>query len=280
MIVWGGSGAGGTALDTGAVFDQPTQAWRQTATTNQPAARHQHTAVWARDRMLVWGGFNPGGTLGDGGSYVPPVDGSQASPDGVWTAIPASGVIAARRGHSAIWTGSRMLVWGGLDANANPLATGASFNPANGQWTALTNTGAPSARFGHTAIWTGSKMIVFGGSTSELVDNTTVRNDGAVYDPATDTWTALPTTGAPQPRFAHDAVWTGFEMVVFGGEDLAPLISAAAYNPAKNSWRPLAPATGDPELKGAWTGQAILGFGLGGLLSLDPAPSVTFYGSL
>jgi len=42
-------------------------------------------------------------------------------------------------------------------------------------------------------------------------------NDGARYDAATDTWTPITTTNAPKPRFLHTAVWTGREMLVWGG---------------------------------------------------------------
>ncbi|MEK6607471.1 MAG: hypothetical protein AABZ30_07410 [Myxococcota bacterium] len=32
-----------------------------------------------------------------------------------------------------------------------------------------------------------------------------------------DTWTATSTTGAPAPRDYHTAVWTGSELIVWGG---------------------------------------------------------------
>src|SRR5205823_6151409 len=35
-----------------------------------------------------------------------------------------------------------------------------------------------------------------------------------------DTWTATSTTNAPTARLAHTAVWTGSEMVVWGGTNL------------------------------------------------------------
>ena len=34
-----------------------------------------------------------------------------------------------------------------------------------------------------------------------------------------DTWTATSTTNAPAARFDHTAVWTGSEMIVWGGAD-------------------------------------------------------------
>ena len=43
-------------------------------------------------------------------------------------------------------------------------------------------------------------------------------NTGGRYHPAGNSWTAVTTTGAPAARRNHTAVWTGSEMIVWGGE--------------------------------------------------------------
>ena len=282
MLVWGGVTdlePGGTA--TGGIFNEARQSWRATATTGAPSARTQHTSVWCADRMIVWGGQSPNGVVDDGGSLVPP-----AVPDlvgtGTWTALPASTVAGIRRSHAAIWSGSKMIIWGGLDAEGVPLNTGAALNPADATWTALPTLNAPSARFGHSTIWTGGKMIVFGGADSETDHSAGhLFNDGAIYDPTTNTWTPLPTQGAPEVRLRHGAVWTGSEMLVFSGEGVGgtQLLTAGAFNPATNTWRalPAAPA-GTTRLAGVWSGLNLLAFGLGGLEALDPSPTLYLYG--
>ena len=68
---------------------------------------------------------------------------------------------SARPLHTAVWTGSEMIVWGGLDGSY--LNTGGRYNPATDNWTATSTTDAPAARDRHTAVWTGSEMIVWGG---------------------------------------------------------------------------------------------------------------------
>jgi hypothetical protein len=51
---------------------------------------------------------------------------------------------------------------------------------------------SPAARDYHTAVWTGREMIVWGeGSASGVL------NDGGRYNPAANTWAAVPTSGAP-----------------------------------------------------------------------------------
>jgi N-acetylneuraminic acid mutarotase len=66
--------------------------------------------------MIVWGGSS----LNDGGQYDPIAN--------TWTATTATGVPSGRLNHTAVWTGSRMIVWGG--ANSSYLNDG-------GQWAAL-----------------------------------------------------------------------------------------------------------------------------------------------
>ena len=47
-------------------------------------------------------------------------------------------------------------------------------------------------------------------------------NTGGRYDPGTDSWTATSTTNAPTARYAPTAVWTGSEMIVWGGTCCKP----------------------------------------------------------
>jgi len=67
----------------------------------------------------------------------------------------------ARDFHTAVWTGSEMIVWGGL-GNGAVLNTGGRYNPSTDSWTATGITNAPGARAVATAVWTGSQMIVSG----------------------------------------------------------------------------------------------------------------------
>src|SRR5882724_7240435 len=48
-----------------------------------------------------------------------------------------------------------------------------------------------------------------------------------------DTWTATSTTDAPSPRFVHTAVWTGTEMIIWGGWDGTNYFNTGGrYNPS------------------------------------------------
>jgi hypothetical protein len=132
---------------------------------------------------------------------------------------------SARYSHTAVWTGSEMIVWGGYGGGV--LNDGGRYNPAGNSWTAMPATGAPAARYNHTAVWTGSEMIVWGGSGASYL------NDGGRYNPAGNSWTAMTTTGAPTARRLHTAVWTGSEMIVWGGNGGSYLNDTWSYTPGK-----------------------------------------------
>jgi N-acetylneuraminic acid mutarotase len=187
---------------------------------------------------------------------------ASASAEGTWTPTNVSQAPPAREGHTAVWTGSSMVVWGGYGGAPGDLAGGAVYDPAGDSWTATATTGAPAARDSHTAVWTGTKMIVWGGWAANVALDT-----GGVYDPATDTWTATSTAGAPSPRVWHTAVWTGSKMIVWGGMNLAThtyLDTGGIYDPATDTWTPVSTA-GAPAARrfhsAVWTGSKMIVWG-------------------
>ena len=72
-----------------------------------------------------------------------------------------------RFGHTAVWTGNEMIIWGGEGEGVvfpNKLNTGGRYDPLTDTWTAVSMRNAPEARDDHTAVWTGTEMVVGGGS--------------------------------------------------------------------------------------------------------------------
>jgi Galactose oxidase, central domain len=60
---------------------------------------------------------------------------------------------------------------------------------------------------------------------------------GALGGCKNDTWTPSSVINAPAGRWRHAAVWTGNEMIVWGGEDnFDRLNTGARYDPATDSW--------------------------------------------
>jgi uncharacterized repeat protein (TIGR01451 family) len=255
MIVWGGQTSyGSNWVNTGSRYDPLLDTWRPVTTTDAPCERYHHSAVWTGDEMIVWGGsggYLPTDGLQTGGRYDPASDS--------WTATTTAGAPSKRTDHTAVWTGSEMLVWGGsVYGTWDVLASGGAYDPAVDSWRPITDTGAPSARYGHTAVWTGSEMLIWGGGYYSTTVGYLLTNTGARYNPSTDTWTPITTTGAPGKRIEHTAVWTGSEMLVWGGFSGADeLRNGGRYDPAVDTWQSIS-TTGAPSKReghtAVWTG--------------------------
>jgi hypothetical protein len=110
---------------------------------------------------------------------------SGACAEDTWTSTSLTNAPDGRLLHTAVWTGSEMLVWGGYGSSGPYLNTGGRYDPSTDTWTATSIINAPDGRYEHTAVWTGSEMLVWGGSS-----NVTIFNTGGRYNPG-------PTVGQP-----------------------------------------------------------------------------------
>jgi len=197
------------------------------------------------------------------GAYtLPPIaEGNPPCTDDTWTATTIINTPAAREYHTAVWTGSEMIVWGGEDFNGGLVNTGGKYNPSTDSWIATSTNNAPAARQAHTAVWTGSEMIVWGGNHFVFPY---YFNSGGRYNPSADSWTATSTINAPAARNGHTAVWTGSEMIVWGGnDDNGRFRTGGRYNPSTDSWtatNPNAPQ-GRDLATAVWTGSEMIVWG-------------------
>jgi len=176
--------------------------------------------------MIVWGGNTGlGVTTNTGAAYNPATNSWR-----LIAAPPAS--FLGRSNHTAVWTGSEMIVWGG-DTDLGLSNTGAAYNPITDTWRLIASPPVTlSGRSNHTAVWTGPTgiaMVAWGGQDG--VSN--LLSDGGRYDPATDSWKATDlTNNLPTGRFDHTAVWTGSVMIVWGGQDSGGVTnSGGRYTP-------------------------------------------------
>lgn len=159
--------------------------------------------------MIAWGGSDNGATPGlfDSGGRYDPVGNS-------WASTFRGGAPSARRFHTAVWSGSSMIVWGG--AATSDVNTGGLYDPVSNRWSDTSTINAPAARIGHTAVWAGGVMLIWGGETSQ-VGSFDAMNTGGRYDAVSNAWATTSLTGAPSARTNHSAVWTGTFMLVWGG---------------------------------------------------------------
>ena len=82
----------------------------------------------------------------------------------------------------------------------------------------------------------------------------------------------MPTNGAPAPRSVHTAVWTGREMVLWGGFNGGVLNDGGRYNPAFSAWAAVN-TTGAPAARyyhtAVWTGTEMIVWGGYGVSNLN-----------
>jgi hypothetical protein len=187
-----------------------------------------------------------------------------------WTGMPDPS-LPRKASDSLVWTGTRAIIWGGIDSQSVARNTGEIYNPSTMTWTAMSTTGAPSGRYDHSAIWTGSKMIVWGGRSATL----SPLGSGGIYDPASNTWTSMSESGAPTARVQHYAVWTGSKVIIYGGLNSSGqmLNSGAAYDPTIDTWTAIA-AGGyfhpHNSPKPIWTGSKLITFDVSEASAYDP----------
>ncbi len=216
LIFFGGHDGGG-ARKSGWRFLNTTPGINGNAIADAPVGRFYHSAISTGTELIVYGGLTGGGYPVEAGHLYDP--GAN-----MWTPIPAEPPphYPYRWQHVGVWTGSKMIVWGGLTApGPSPqdpqtvLGSGNGYTPATEAWSLISSQGAPQPRYGATVVWTGSKMIVWGGLANM---GGPALGTGGVYDATSDTWLATSAVNQPLARSLHVAVWTGQGMIIWGGE--------------------------------------------------------------
>jgi len=250
----------------GFFFDLSRDEWAPMSEIGAPMPRADMGVATDGSRIAFWGGIStnaPSVELEDGGVYDPSTDS--------WEPIVDAATGDVRRSPVVVWTGSKLLVWGGydfentvIDESGVEWATirkdGLVYDAETTRWTRMSDVGAPDTQ-PRTTVWTGSELLLFALGTAEAGS---VRGYG--YDPDDDAWRTISTVGAPSQSDVSSATWTGTEYVTFGGTETGSHRyrgGGAAYNPTTDSWRPLNPE-GAPHwpLGGAvWTGRHALVMG-------------------
>ena len=222
-----------------------------------PAGSHQ-LDVHAR-RIVLWlvllavlgaacGEAGEGKVAAGDASTTTVMSGPSPGPnEGEWRPM-AEPPAAVAPGAPAVWTGSEIVVWGGgFGSDDTYQVGGASYDPDTDTWSELPPAPQEAPAEG-TAVWTGEEVIFWGGAeitTRQADAPPPVVASGAAYDPVGGSWRRLAESPLTARAF-HEAVWTGSEMIVWGGMAGVPTHgpihdpTAAAYDPRTDSWRELA----------------------------------------
>ena len=254
MLVWGG-----TDSSIGERYRPATETLSRMAMSGAPSPRNHFAAVWTGKQLIVWGGDQLVGLdetfFNSGARYDPRKN--------VWKKMSKIKAPTPRTGASAVWTGKRMLVWGGGD-QVGRLNTGSQYDPSKNTWKSITLTNAPEGRLIHAAVWTGTRMLVWGGYDDARPSN--VLFTGGLYDPVANTWTTMATQDGPATWGECRPVWTGSRMIVFGGStpDFPYSAVGGLYDPDANSWTPTSTVNAPApryQPSAVWTGSQVILWG-------------------
>ena len=252
VTVWTGERAifwGGLGKDDGATYDPDTDSWEPIA--DAPfEGRSGHQAVWTGEEMLVWSDRDGSSERPGIGAYDPAADS--------WRTLPEP-PLPDQRSTIAEWSGEELLVWGNTDDGTD--TAGAGYDPASDTWRAMAAAPiGPRISFGHVIV-DGRLVIVGGvqggevacpadGSGCPAPDSL---DDAAVYEPETDTWTALPDLPFP---IAGRAVATDDGLVMLS-QDGGP---GVALDLDSQQWTATARPPSDAAVLAnlTWTGETVL----------------------
>lgn len=221
VLLWGGWDSSNKPVAGTHVLDLGTKVW--TTVSTEPSARSEFAWANSADELYVYGGRVAGTTKSDEAHRA-------TITSGVWSA--AGKGPSGRYASFGAWDGTRFWVWGGRDDN-NAKADGAAYQ---GTWSALATTGAPAARAapprhtGWSARVADQVVLLVGGMTTT---GTYFRN-GGIYDAsaATPKWTSVGDWPSSEDHAWGAAVWTGQELVVWGGRTGTALTSKGVrYQP-------------------------------------------------
>jgi N-acetylneuraminic acid mutarotase len=219
--------------------------WRVLA--SEPIALPYGASAWTGSRLIVFG-RRPLTTK----TYNPSANAAMEFDPArnTWTTLtPPPRVGESPACCRALWTGRQLLVFG----------AGVRYRPSAGAWRVL----HASLPLGIVA-WTGREAIGWGGGCCG-----DAQSNGAAYDPATDASRVLPRSPLA-PSQDPVGAWDGRELLLLVsgyGPDGRPyptgLARAAAYDPAADTWRRLAPLPARLAGSAAWSGRELILAGAG-----------------
>jgi hypothetical protein len=208
-------------------------------------------------RVLIAGGVPNGPTTQSAELFDPASD--------TFTALPASGSTELQTPReaavAAVLPDGQVLIAGGNNDSGNALQSAELFDPASDTFTALPASGITALQTPRdgavAAALPDGQVLIAGGENS----SSNALQSAELFDPASDTFTALPASGNTELHSGRDgavaAALPDGQVLIAGGynSDGNALQSAELFDPASDTFTAL-PASGNTELQTA-RGQAV-----------------------
>ncbi len=210
-------------------YSPDTDSWR--VLPNSPISSEFTEAVWTGAVMLV---TTPAGVA----SYNPT--------DNEWSSTTTPPTDLGRLRQVA-WSGTEMFIWPAEVART--LSQGLAYDPTNDSWRTLPD--PPAWPAAPSIAWTGSHLMIWGALPAPTADDSE-RAVGSMYDPSTDSWTALP-EALPEPDGcecnigSRTMLWTGTHLVIDPGELGSGLnnqnpAALIRFDPTQQTWDLVGPS--------------------------------------
>lgn len=266
ILYWGGRNGSDQTLADGAAYDPASDTWRRLPAAPIPG-HFGHEAIWTGREMVVWGGTTQccpiDSTLHDteATAYDPAAGRWRRLADvpPPWSGDDGAAITGTRAGDVFVWRNGHL---GRLDMTANRWTDLGSPPPppppASG--TRCSSTGGPVSIGAYATdqffVWTGgcsaedgaafdlqkSAWATIGGppsaglstvvATPDVFGLTTQPGPGlARYDQARKTWQALRAPPASSFGSLPSALWTGADILFWGGYADKPVRTGALYRP-------------------------------------------------
>jgi N-acetylneuraminic acid mutarotase len=213
----------GTYLNDSYRFNYTTHTWSTLSTVNAPIGRRYAAMASDGVYVFVWGGYiNDSNTSTNTGAVY-------NLSNNTWTPITTVTAPASRAFAAAVETSnSKFIVWGG---NGSTLInkSGGIYDVATNSWTTASTTNAPDYQAYPNGVWTGSHAYFWAGTNSQPAE-------GGRFNPATNTWEAMGTSGYAGTNCTDCVQWTGSKLVTFGGGCGTLSNRGYIFNPATDNW--------------------------------------------
>ncbi len=224
------STGGGSAIEP-CTRSECADGWAVMAEPPEGFEAREKAAYAATDlRLFVWGGLDAtGAPLDTGALYDPRTDS--------WEEVPVdANTPSPRHSATAVWTGSLLVVWGGVNGSTS-FADGGIYDLQAKEWLPMSD--APTARGGAVGAWIESpeRVAFWGGETEsgELLEGIDF------YHPGDDSWQSGDM--AQDPGRLGNAAWAGGTLTfwVFGGLREGTQIAGGGsyYSMSSEAWVPV-----------------------------------------
>lgn len=210
------------------IYDVGTNTWTSADITGRPGGRYRGLGALNANEIILFGGGTTDSSMPDWEYENLRHVWIYNIGTNTWTQKPDPAYLPEGRWQLSFskW-GSKILMMGGHTQNIlTRFGGGALYDPATNTWQAVADANHSS--------WTSSEELVdrgtWGGNRFYAWNQ---YGAGDIYDAAADQWYSMDVINDPPYRNNNSIVWTGSELIIWGGGyGFTPLSDGAIYNPS------------------------------------------------